>query len=406
MSRPGPPPPPIRTTSAPLDPETEKQIQAQRAAEEYAFKPRRTLGQGIGANASDQFSSFPGEAAVSQFGHNALKSAFEDAEPKSNETSEGSDEADDISRRPRKWIAPFKSAAAVEATPKKPTIVQSSIPKCRSKKPSEEDFEDVMKVGEIKIAEVAPDLERAKSLRAELKRIRNVIKDNAQDWQLRQTALTALMKLITEQGITSIPLWGEEAVALQPMLSAQLQDARSQLQSLSCKTLIAMAQAMGDSFGEHMCFYLPILFKSLYVTIKIVAASADQCISAMLSRCHSWKYVQQLVNGCADEHKSARAKCTSYLATFLDNSPAHPFPDAVRASMCSKISLVISENMQDPDKDVRAAARSLFEAFEAKFPVLTQRIFEEFPVQTQKAIQQDKQQKKRKLEPSAKSQTL
>ena len=65
-------------------------------------------------------------------------------------------------------------------------------------------------------------------------------------------------------------------------LGAQLLDLRSTVVRSACRLLVVLGEALGRQFQDFVVFYLPRLLSRLYVTVKVISNSSDQCIHSLL----------------------------------------------------------------------------------------------------------------------------
>lgn len=113
-------------------------------------------------------------------------------------------------------------------------------------------------------------------------------------WTLRSKSMNRLEELCRERGtngFTSWTTWSDELKHFQRPMSVQLGDLRSSILREACRLLIAIADANRSEFEEQLAFYLPILWKSLYVTIKIISTTADETIMELVTRVATCKSI-------------------------------------------------------------------------------------------------------------------
>lgn len=133
-----------------------------------------------------------------------------------------------------------------------------------------------------------------KKLSAELKQARSVVRDIKACWTLRSKALNRIEELARTNGVNGMAAWSEwskELELLKPCLQEQLLDLRSSIVREACRCLIAMSDAAPTLFEDQLAFYLPILWKGLYVTIKVISSNCDDTCKALLNNVSSVKIV-------------------------------------------------------------------------------------------------------------------
>lgn len=248
----------------------------------------------------------------------------------------------------------------------------------------------------------APPASERKIIQGELARLRKIISSTNDEWEVRTKALKSLEQMVREQGVAHMPGWDEEMEKFKRGIAVQLADLRSQVVKQACSLLVVLAEAMSDDFEDHLAYFLPTLFNGLFVTIKILSESCNQCITALLLRTHSPKSISPLLAGGFGIHAIVRRRCSEYLAVFFEQCQSKPIADEKLQPVLPKLTELIAKNIVDGDKDVRCSTRGLYEAFAVRFPLQGHKLYEQFPSQTQRTITTDRQEKLKAAKPQSK----
>jgi len=253
-----------------------------------------------------------------------------------------------------------------------------------------------------------------KQVATELKSLKKTLRDTSNDWTLRQQALNRIEELartVIVQSSTDIDTWELELKGLQPALIEQIIDLRSSIVREACRTLIALSEAHVVAFEASCSVYLPHLFKNLYVTIKVISGSCDECCRTLVRTVNSPKLIPTLLAGANDTHKEVREGAGRYLAQLMtqigvdgitesDLSPtaSQAVINARRAGLTEQIDGVcemVRKYIGDGDKDVRAAFRLVFESLftSTSYRSAADQLFASFSAAVQKTIESERRQR-------------
>ena len=174
-----------------------------------------------------------------------------------------------------------------------------------------------------------------KQILAEVKQCRKNINANGGnkgDWSIRVKALTRLHQLITEEGATEVSGWAEEYNRyLQDCLASQLVDLRSAIVKKTCECLCGLSNVLGKSFEDNVNFFLPILQSLLFITIKVINGSSDDCAKALIRNSGGGSCFKVLLKGISDSHAAVRKASAEYTLLLLEQSgstgSSAAFPD-------------------------------------------------------------------------------
>jgi len=197
--------------------------------------------------------------------------------------------------------------------------------------------------------------------------------------------------LTNKEALLASPTFKEEMEAIKDCLAQQLSDLRSSIFREVCRMLVALAGGLGYAFEDCMPFFLPILFTRLYVTIKIISSSSDECIRTLLQCTRTPKSLAVLFRGATtDSHAIVRSRCAEYLSQYLNQTQKEEVDTL--ADTLSNYTEAVNKCIADSDKDVRSAARMLFAAFEVKWPQQARTLFVSFSPTIQRTIIAEKKQ--------------
>jgi len=253
-----------------------------------------------------------------------------------------------------------------------------------------------------------------KQVATEFKALKKTLRDTSNDWTLRQQALNRIEELartVIIQTSTDIDTWELELKGLQPALVEQIIDLRSSIVREACRTLIALSEAHVGAFEVSASVYLPHLFKNLYVTIKVISGSCDECCRTLVRTVNSPKLIPTLLAGANDTHKEVREGAGRYLAQLMtqigvdgvtesDLSPtaSQAVVNARRAGLTEQIDGVcemVRKYIGDGDKDVRAAFRLVFESLftSTSYRSAADQLLASFSAAVQKTIESERRQR-------------
>ena len=220
-------------------------------------------------------------------------------------------------------------------------------------------------------------------LSSELRRLRLQL-DVKVEWTLRVKALNGVEELSREEAgiIGRWGEWGRELELLRGVMAEQLTDLRSSIVREACRTLIALCEANRTAFDREVDTYLPLLYRGLYVTIRVIRDSCTECMQAIVQRMRSSRTLSALMQGCADPHCIVRERCGSCIQHCIAPATALTVDAGGALSGCSapaaspaeveaaaaELSCVIASRLQDSDHNTRAAFRQLYRAFTHSHP--------------------------------------
>lgn len=242
-----------------------------------------------------------------------------------------------------------------------------------------------------------------RQVRDDIKQCKKVIKDLNNDWTLRSNALNKLDDICRNLCVTDNDddkeLWIDILRDLHKPVADNIIDLRSSIVREVCRTLVALVQVYPIGFEQSLVYYLPILFKNLFVTIKAISQSTDECIHTLLTYCHTYKIIPVLATGCSDTHREVRQACGQYLAQLLIQH--HTIYSQSSDTYCSQQSQIfeqqldiicdlVSKHISDADKDVRSSMRHVFESLYISHRQRADAMFDSFSAAIQKTIESER----------------
>jgi hypothetical protein len=150
-------------------------------------------------------------------------------------------------------------------------------------------------------------------------------------------------------------------------------------------------------FAPHMEKCLPVLFRSLYVTIKVINGSSDECIRELLRLVHTERSLEALLNGATtDTHAIVRQRCGEYLAQYLQQCTQRNVAAPQDEALVCGILGAVSKTINDSDKGVRHASRRLFAHVCTFWPAEGAALFDSFAKPIQRTITSEQRKKQKK----------
>ena len=211
-------------------------------------------------------------------------------------------------------------------------------------------------------------------------------------WTTRQDAMNKIGEAIAGKDLTTIPDFWSLMKEIRKCIGIQLEDLRSSIVKDACNLLVGFADVLGhhEKFTATIRNLIPMLFRRLYVTIKIISQSADQCMKEVLSKSYYWSFkcIAEILRAAqSDSHSVVRAKATNYLTQILNECPDDQFGSVFVYE--KPLASLLKNNIADSDKKVRASTRHLFLAFANVWPQLAHRIYDKFSPTTQRTITEE-----------------
>jgi len=255
-----------------------------------------------------------------------------------------------------------------------------------------------------------PPLSPAKQrrLQSELKSCRLQLNDATIAWEVRSKAMNRIEALLRERGRNGLASWttssasgsgnghggsgsgwANELHQLQRPLSIQLADLRSSIIREVCRLLIALSEAAPREFEEQLAFYVPLLWKLLYVTVKAIASRAEETLKEIVEKTATHKCIPLFLSGLSDPHAVVREKCGQALQCIIHRSSRAE----VETFLPTPLLPTLKTSMQDSDPKCRAEWRKVFEEMRRIVPEKMDSLFHELPTNVQRALESDRRSK-------------
>jgi len=244
----------------------------------------------------------------------------------------------------------------------------------------------------------------AKRFCSELKAAKAPLMTIEAEWGVRSKCLQRIESLVRERGgvgcLASWPSWPAELAGLQRPLAAQLADLRSSILREACRTLLVVAAASPRDFEEAgaLAFYAPLLWKGLYVTIKIMSQTSDDTLRELTSLAATTRSIPTFLTCLTDTHGVVREKCAAYITGIVAALPASTAAHGaealagLEAHLPSLLSAARAQ-MQATEGPVRASWRALWRELRMRFPgphAAFDAAAAELPAPVLKALEQDR----------------
>lgn len=152
------------------------------------------------------------------------------------------------------------------------------------------------------------------------------------DWQLRVAALQRIHALALG-GAEHFDGFSKGLKGMHEVIGAHILDLRSQVAKEACRTVGAVAQAMGDGFNALSDLWTPQLLKQTGNAVVVFSAAADEALVAIVSatgRGYS-KMAPLLIKNASAKVPAHRAKALKMLTRALDMWEGAVFDRATEA---------------------------------------------------------------------------
>lgn len=158
-------------------------------------------------------------------------------------------------------------------------------------------------------------------LKKALRKQMDLIATSDEEWDVRVKAMETIEDILREGEIQDVKGFWKEMSVLKKRISTQLDDLRSSIIKQACLLLVAVADCVGDEekFSSFFKHCLPHLFSKLYVTIKVIRESADECTKAVIRRSKALVDCIPTIADAAvnDSHPQVRHHCVEYLTRII-----------------------------------------------------------------------------------------
>jgi hypothetical protein len=189
---------------------------------------------------------------------------------------------------------------------------------------------------------------------------------------------------VTSDDVCDVIGFEDELKLLLPHFVAHLKDLRSSIIKEMCRCLQSLARQLGRSFEPAVLILLPHLQALLYVTIKIISTSADECMVALFGLSCSPKTFPTLLASMTDSHAVVRQKSAEYCLLLMQACTG------LSADCLEIVGGVARRAVEDSDTKTRAAGRALVIQMEGNYPAQGERLFSSLSTAVQKAVGKDR----------------
>jgi CLIP-associating protein 1/2 len=224
--------------------------------------------------------------------------------------------------------------------------------------------------------------------------LRRTLKDLNEEWTTRAAALEQLVRLAqsaAQSGTLDEFIRRFDEHHLLDCLAVQVEDRRSTLCKDACQTATRVADAFGARWEPYGCRLMPVLFRLLVVTTKIIADSAHRCIMSFLKHTCAGIAVatpgnclEVVINALGDIHPAVRAHCSTYMLQLLHTSSQPNQWLSEEVSVVFEAALL--RILNDAAAPVRAVAKQVWQQYRTTFPTRAQAFLERQDGVTQKRV--------------------
>ncbi|KAG0620882.1 hypothetical protein M758_4G252000 [Ceratodon purpureus] len=220
-----------------------------------------------------------------------------------------------------------------------------------------------------------------RELTKEFEKIASLLKAE-QDWSVRMAAMQKLEGIIVG-GAVECPCFLTLFRHFVGPLSSQLSDRRSSIVKQACQLLKILSKRLETGFESFAEAFIPVLFKSVVITVLVIAESADNCIKTMLRNCRVARALPRILE-CAkhDRNATLRSRCCEYALLVLerwgDSPELHRAPDLYQELIrCCSLDAV---------GEVRSSARACYRVYKRLWPDRARRVYSLLDPAVQKAL--------------------
>jgi hypothetical protein len=224
-----------------------------------------------------------------------------------------------------------------------------------------------------------------------LAELRTPLQTKTSDWKERMAALAKLREALQGCDVTG---GGADAATLarrlEPLvgpLQVQLTELRSAIIREACRTVEAVAAALGEHFEPIALELLPMLIDLTACAKKVMATSGVTCLTKIVQCCCSSEGAAlSAVIAQVQGHKDARtrAQCMAVVTMVLEQwSDEHLTPHGER------LREMLAQAMQDASSDVRSEARKSFAIYWRVWPESGDMMLASQPMSVRKALRRE-----------------
>ena len=204
-------------------------------------------------------------------------------------------------------------------------------------------------------------------------------------WTERMNALITLERLIAGQAHVNYKSAFLGGVKQLP-IGRQIEDLRSQITSQACKTIVFLAENLGDSFSPFLELWLPSILHLTISGVRLMAQQGQNCLRHLMavpSFGYHVRVLSFLLGRCTEKkcHPQERRGCVSALATAYRR-----WNTSVLEKINGPFTRVLKDVLQAKDPTVREEARFCYWSYESQFTKGAEKLFLELDSSTQKTL--------------------
>ena len=203
------------------------------------------------------------------------------------------------------------------------------------------------------------------------------LKNLNQDWEIRAKHIEELATMAhqaSSMGVEALKTFVEtfEEYHLIEDLATQLDDRRSHFCKDACQCISKLAHSFGQLWEPYARKLMPVFFKMLVVTIKIIADSAHECIKSFLQHTvfnviKSGNCFELIAKGLESQHPSLRTHCAEYFYVYIQLT-SNQDTNWLNDSNSSLFEASLLKITNDATEKVRCFAKKIFGVYKINFP--------------------------------------
>jgi len=195
------------------------------------------------------------------------------------------------------------------------------------------------------------------------------------------------MRRLVANGVLELKSWpGHLEPAFKKVLAIQLEDMRSAIVREICVLIMEVVNVLEEDGVDLVRFFLPRLYPLLFVSIKVISSSGNQCIEHLVNSVHSFAVLPELIAGCSDTHAPVRKRCVESIHSLV--SSLEP-KEGEEEDIQDNVAEAMLKCMSDGDPAVRQATRSLFFEIQELWPSVAEQAFSRMTPSHQRAIKRE-----------------
>ncbi|XP_030628907.1 CLIP-associating protein 1-like isoform X1 [Chanos chanos] len=221
----------------------------------------------------------------------------------------------------------------------------------------------------------------SRELEDSLNKIREVLSDDKQDWELRVAALKKVRSLLLA-GATEHECFTQQLRQLEGAFKLSAKDLRSQVVREACITLGHLSSVLGNKFDHGAESIMPTLLNLVPNSAKIMATSGVAAIRLIIRHTHYPRLIPIMTSNCTSKSVAVRRRCYEFLDLLLQEWHTSSLERHIAVLMET-----IKKGVHDADSEARSVARKCYWGFHGHFSKEAEQLFQALELTYQKALQ-------------------